>query len=366
MANVTHVRPAPVKRAGAGRFTRQERLAYTMLVPILGSIFLIVTYPFVLAVIQSLQATNGGAFVGLQNYVTGLENPLLYEALAATAVYAALVLPTEILLGLGLALAVHRGIKSAALRALFFGMAIVPLVIPPIAVGVIARLMYAPSYGAINHILMLTGITHDEINWLGQPITAMPAVASVDVWQWTPFVYLVLFSGFLTVPRDEIEAAQVDGASGWSQLWRIETLPKSRSQLFQATLSLFPEAPILQPYADVLIDRGMWILLRNSIVVCGATVVLALTVGLLITYPITRLDVSPRVRAGVLNWALSLRFLPPIAVVVPYFAVVRTVGLYDQPLALIFIYSLFNLPFTIWMLKGFLTEIPREIEEAAL
>ena len=50
----------------------------------------------------------------------------------------------------------------------------------------------------------------------------------------------------------------------------------------------------------------------------------------------------------------------------PYFAVVRTVGLYDQPLALIFIYSLFNLPFTIWMLKGFLTEIPREIEEAAL
>jgi len=86
--------------------------------------------------------------------------------------------------------------------------------------------------------------------------------------------------------------------------WLIATSLKSRSQLFQATLSLFPEAPTLQPYADVLIDRGMWILLRNSIVVCGATVVLALTVGLLITYPITRLDVSPRVRAGVLNWAL--------------------------------------------------------------
>src|SRR5437879_2887138 len=209
MPNVTEARPAPLHRAGAGRFTRQERLAYTMLVPILGSIFLIVTYPFVLAVIQSLQATNGGAFVGLQNYVTGLENPLLYEALAATAVYAALVLPTEILLGLVLALAVHRGIKSTALRALFFGMAIVPLVIPPIAVGVIARLMYAPSYGAINHILMLTGITHDEINWLGQPITAMPAVASVDVWQWTPFVYLVLFSGFLTVPPDAAARARV-------------------------------------------------------------------------------------------------------------------------------------------------------------
>src|SRR5207244_1313501 len=157
MPNVTQARPAPLNRAGAGRFTRQERLAYTMLVPILGSIFLIVTYPFVLAVIQSLQATNGGAFVGLQNYVTGLENPLLYEALGATAVYAALVLPTEILLGLGLALAVHRGIKSTALRALFFGMAIVPLVIPPIAVGGIARLMYAQSKCAHkpNHLLIV-------------------------------------------------------------------------------------------------------------------------------------------------------------------------------------------------------------------
>src|SRR5438132_12759942 len=135
MPNVTEARPAPLHRAGAGRFTRQERLAYTMLVPILGSIFLIVTYPFVLAVIQSLQATNGGAFVGLQNYVTGLENPLLYEALGATGIYAALVLPTEILLGVGLALAVHRAIKSTALRACSFGLAIAQLVITQVSFG---------------------------------------------------------------------------------------------------------------------------------------------------------------------------------------------------------------------------------------
>src|SRR6267142_3312382 len=75
--------------------------------------------------------------------------------------------------------------------------------------------------------------------------------------------------------------------------WLIVTSLKSRSQLFQATLSLLPESPTLQPYADVLIDRGMWLLLRNSIVVCSATVVLALPVGLLSTYPSTRLDVSP-------------------------------------------------------------------------
>ena len=57
--------------------------------------------------------------------------------------------------------------------------------------------------------------------------------------------------------------------------------------------------------------------------------------------------------------------MPPVAVVIPYFALVRTAGLYDTPQALIFIYSLFTLPFAIWMLKGFLDEIPAEIEEAA-
>ena len=221
MADVT-TRPAPSSTAGAGRFTKQERLAYTMLAPVFGTILVIVTYPFVLALLQSIHDEVGTQFVGLSNYARALQNPLLYEALGATATYAALVMPTEILLGLGLALLVHRFVRSTGIRALLFIMATVPLVLPPIAVGVIARLIYAPGYGVLNHLLLLTGIVHDEINWLGQPATAMPAVASVDVWQWTPFVYLVLFSGLLTVPREEIEAAQVDGASGWAQFWHIE------------------------------------------------------------------------------------------------------------------------------------------------
>src|SRR5204862_7421632 len=104
----------------------------------------------------------------------------------------------------------------------------------------------------------------------------------------------------------------------------------------------------------------------NSVIVCAATVLVTLAVGLVITYPITRLSVPPRLRVGVLNWALSLRFLPPVAVVVPYFAIVRTLQIYNQPIALIGIYSLFNLPFAIWMLKGFLAEILLEVEEVVL
>ena len=147
--------------------------------------------------------------------------------------------------------------------------------------------------------------------------------------------------------------------------WLLVTSLKSKAELYRGTVTLYPHAPTLEAYERVLVERGFWMLLRNSLLVCGATVLVTLALGLLITYPITRLRASPRLREGVLNRALSLRFLPPVAVVIPYFAVVRTAHLYDTPQALILIYSLFNLPFAIWMLKGFLAEIPAEIEEAA-
>ena len=153
---------------------------------------------------------------------------------------------------------------------------------------------------------------------------------------------------------------------GFPLYWLVVTSLKSKGELFASTVHLVPHNPTLAAYTSVLIDRGFLVLLKNSVFVCVSTVVITLATGLLITYPITRLPLPARLRVNVLTWALSLRFLPPIAVVIPYFAIVRTVQIYDQPIALIGIYSLFNLPFAIWMLKGFLTEIPLELEDAAL
>jgi multiple sugar transport system permease protein len=203
------------------RLSRQERLAYSILLPVLGTIFAIVAYPLVVALQQSVTNANG-AFVGGTNYGIALRNPLLYQSLRATGQYAAIVLPTEILGGLALALLVHRTVSSTLLRAGVYVLAIVPLVVPPVAVGVIARLIYAPGYGVLNQVLLRSGIIQAEIQWLGHPILAMLSVASADVWQWTPFVYLVLFAGLQTVPHEAVEAAQVDGAGGWTQFWHIE------------------------------------------------------------------------------------------------------------------------------------------------
>lgn len=217
--------PAPTGiepvRAGRRRRSRQERLAYKILLPALGIVFIITFIPFLVAVWQSITADDG-TLVGLHNYSKALGNPLFYDALRATGLYAMIVLPTEILLGLTFALLVHHLVKRPGLRATLYVLAVLPLVVPPVAVGVVARLIYAPNYGVLNVILQGAGITHSEILWLGTPLLAMGSIASVDIWQWTPFVYLVLFAGLQTVPRESIEAAQVDGATWWTQFRYIE------------------------------------------------------------------------------------------------------------------------------------------------
>jgi multiple sugar transport system permease protein len=246
---------APSSRAWGGRWsslTRQERLAYRLLFPVLGVVFVVVTVPFLLAVAQSLQ-TNSGDFAGLQNYGRALSNPFLYQALQATAVYGTIVLPAEILLGMGLALLVHRTVRSRALRAILYVLAIVPLVIPAVAIGVVARLIYAPQYGVLNYLLQLAGLIKGEISWLGTPWSAMLAVSSVDIWQWTPFVYIVIFAGLQTVPHETVEAAQVDGASSWAQFWHIE-LPYLRSLL--VLVLFFRIADTLRAFDHIFILTG--------------------------------------------------------------------------------------------------------------
>jgi multiple sugar transport system permease protein len=146
----------------------------------------------------------------------------------------------------------------------------------------------------------------------------------------------------------------------------VVTSLKTKAELFQAVPSLFPHEPTIEPYFSVLFTRDFIGLLVNSVIVGVSSTALALVIAFAICYPITRLPLRPGMRSFVLNWALSLRFLPPIAVVIPYFTIVRTIGLYNQIPALIAVYTIFNLPLSIWMLKGFLEQIPAEVEEAAL
>jgi multiple sugar transport system permease protein len=206
-------------RTGWSARSAQERLGLRLLLPVFGTVVVVATIPFILAVIRALTSDNG-AFVGLANFQRALGNAQLVDALKATAIYAAIVLPTQILLGLGLALLVHRTVKSLAVRAAIYIAALIPIVIPQVAVGIVFRLVFVSDYGVLNLVLGKTG--HDQILWLSVPQLAMLSVATVDIWQWTPFVYLIMFAGLQTVSQESIEAAQVDGASSWAQFRHIE------------------------------------------------------------------------------------------------------------------------------------------------
>jgi multiple sugar transport system permease protein len=206
-------------RTGWSARSRQERLGLKLLLPVLATVVVAATIPFIMALIRAL-TDDDGSFVGLRNFERALGSEQLLGAVTQTAIYAAIVLPTEILLGLGLALLVHRTVRSAVLRAVIFVAAMIPIFIPQIAVGVVFRLVFASEYGVINAVLGLRG--HDQILFLSEPALAMLSVAIVDIWQWTPFVYLIMFAGLQTVPMESVEAAQVDGAGSWPQFRHIE------------------------------------------------------------------------------------------------------------------------------------------------
>src|SRR5438128_1459447 len=124
---------------------------------------------------------------------------------------------------------------------------------------------------------------------------------------------------------------------GFPLYWLFITSLKSKGELFASTVHLIPHNPTFAAYSSVLIDRGFWVLLKNSVVVCVSTVLVTLVVGLVITYPLTRLPVPARLRVGVLNWALSLRFLPPIAVVIRHDMAAAVVLAMALPLVLMVI-----------------------------
>ncbi len=238
------------RRSSWAARSRQERLGLRLLLPVLVAVVVVATIPFILAVLRAL-TTDAGQFVGLDNFIHAFENGQLIDAVKQTAIYGAIVLPSEILLGLGLALLVHREVKSPGIRAAIYVAAMIPIVIPQIAVGVVFRLVFGPDYGVINAALGLQG--HDQILWLSQPALAMLSVASVDIWQWTPFVYLIMFAGFQTVPSESVEAAQVDGATSWTQFRHIE-LPYLRPLLL--LVLFFRLADVLRVFDAVYVLTG--------------------------------------------------------------------------------------------------------------
>ncbi|MEO8668595.1 MAG: carbohydrate ABC transporter permease [Bauldia sp.] len=126
----------------------------------------------------------------------------------------------------------------------------------------------------------------------------------------------------------------------------------------------FNWAQIVKNYKEVLYDQGMLDFVTNSVIVVGAATIIAVIIGTPAAYAFSRLRF--RGSEGLASWILSLRFMPPIAVAIPLFLMVKAIGLQDSYPGLILPYVAFSLPLVVWIMIGFFDEIPREIDEAAL
>lgn len=230
-------------------------MPYLLVGPPVVLLAALVAYPLIYNIGLSLRNYRTGEFVGLHNFARAFDDPLFFASLRATGIYVTSALIVEVLLGLGLALLVHRTIRSGWARTLIYLLFIIPMVTPPIAAGVIARLIYIPTYGVLNVILARAGLIHNDVLWLAEPGKAMFAVLSVDVWQWMPFVFLVCLAGLQTVPGDILEAARVDGAGGW-RLFRHVEFPYLQSLLLLVIVFRFTDTFRVFDHVQVLTGGG--------------------------------------------------------------------------------------------------------------
>ena len=154
-------------------------------------------------------------FVGLKNYITLFFDPAFRESLSVTLTFAFAVVTAELAIGVGLALLLDRNIRGmSVLRTLF----ILPMMIAPVVVGLMWRYMYHPTVGTINKTLKSMGF--ESVDWLGQH--ALLSVIIADIWQWTPFIFILLLAALQSLPRSALEAAKIDGATGWQQIRYIK------------------------------------------------------------------------------------------------------------------------------------------------
>lgn len=156
--------------------------------------------------------------VGLLNFERLLTGSVpLGHSLKLTVIYTIVALVVELLLGLGISLMLDRALVG---RSIVMTVLLVPMILMPAMVGMIWKLYFSHE-GLVNWVLSLVQIP--PFDWYSTDL-ALPAVIIVDIWQWTPFFILILLAGLQALPREPLEAAEVDGASGW-QILRSIKLP---------------------------------------------------------------------------------------------------------------------------------------------
>jgi multiple sugar transport system permease protein len=204
---------------------RSTALGYALLAPSLFGVVTFLLLPLLVVVWLSLyrwDLLGPLRYVGMANWRSVLADSDFGNSLIVTAVFVAIVVPAQTVLGLLTASMLARRLPGTALfRALY----VLPWICAPLAIAVLWRWILAPTDGAVAAVL------GHSIEWLSDPGLALPVVSAVVIWTNVGYVSLLFLAGLLAIPADVHAAARTDGASAWQRFWRI-TLPMLRPTMF--------------------------------------------------------------------------------------------------------------------------------------
>jgi multiple sugar transport system permease protein len=214
--------------------TRSERkLAWMLCAPAVIAMLAVTAYPIGYAIVLSLQKLDlrfpeQTEFIGLGNYGTVLSSELWWTDIFNTLFIMAISVAIELVLGMALALVMHRAIFG---RGLVRTAVLIPYGIITVVAAFAWQFAFAPDTGFVNHLPLIS----EEMDWFGGRFSSFAVIILAEVWKTTPFMALLLLAGLVTIDSQLYEAARVDGASAWQRFTRI-TLPLMKPAILVALL----------------------------------------------------------------------------------------------------------------------------------
>jgi multiple sugar transport system permease protein len=218
LATQTDLKAGPGPRTGV----RGRGFKYALVAPSIFVLLLIGIFPLVYLLMVSFQNITmtdvDTSFQGLLNYRMMVHDQRMWEALLHTLIFIAIALPVELVLGLAMA---QLFIDRIPGRQLFVALLVLPVVVSPIVAGATWSLMFDNRFGPINQIIGWFAGEEVALLWTINPKLVYPAILVAEIWQWTPFMFLLLLAALAAVDRSQLEAASIDGAGYFRTFFKI-------------------------------------------------------------------------------------------------------------------------------------------------
>jgi multiple sugar transport system permease protein len=200
---------------------QQDRVKYLFIWPAFLVVLVISLFPLIYALTVSFQTVRivpptPPRFVGFDNYASIASSGRFWGSIWTTALITFISVFFQYILGFALALALHHNVRGAALYRVAF---LLPMFLAPVGVALIARMVFHPYLGPVNDAMV--GMGFGNVPFLTQAWPAIMVLAVIDIWQWTPFVTLLMLAGLQSLPQEVFEAARVDDIGPWRRFWGI-------------------------------------------------------------------------------------------------------------------------------------------------